>query len=70
MASLTNAGNWIAKTPIPNQTLETRETRLEGRDKEQLLNLARKILRWLPEERSSVGELYKDEWLNQPILSA
>ncbi|KAI1612986.1 protein kinase [Exophiala viscosa] len=65
-------GNWIATTPVPNQTLETRETRetrLEGEDKAQFLNLARKILRWLPEERSSLGELYMDEWLNQSKLS-
>ncbi len=38
-------GRWIAATPLPSQTLETRDTRLEGKDKELLLQLARKILR-------------------------
>ncbi|KIX91893.1 uncharacterized protein Z520_12398 [Fonsecaea multimorphosa CBS 102226] len=58
-------GNWIAATPIPDQTLESRETRLEGKDKELLLALARKIFRWLPEERPSAQDLYEDEFLTQ-----
>jgi hypothetical protein len=60
-------GNWIASTPIPEQSLESRETRLEGRDQEILLAFARKVLRWLPEERSSAGELLAqdDEFLTQ-----
>lgn len=65
MASLTIKGNWIAATPIPDQTLESRETRLKGKDKELLLILARKILRWLPEERLSAQDLYEDEFLTQ-----
>lgn len=66
MASLMSAGNWIAATPIPDQTLESRETRLEGRDKKLLLALARKILRWLPEERPYAETLIEeDEFLNQ-----
>lgn len=43
-------GNWIAATPIPEQSLESLEERLKGPDKVLLLNLLRKILRWLPEE--------------------
>jgi hypothetical protein len=62
---LTIEGNWIAGTPIPDQTLETRETCLEGRDKELLLGLARKILRWLPEDRPSAEDLFGDEFLIQ-----
>ena len=58
-------GNWIATTPIPNQTLESREIRLEGKDKELLLALARKILRWLPEERPTAQELFDDEFIIQ-----
>ncbi|KAK5990076.1 putative serine/threonine-protein kinase clkA-like protein [Cladobotryum mycophilum] len=38
-------GNWIAATPIPDQSLESRETRLEGSDKEMLLTYVRNILR-------------------------
>ncbi|SPO04717.1 uncharacterized protein DNG_07402 [Cephalotrichum gorgonifer] len=58
-------GTWIAATPIPDQTLDRRETRLEGKEKELLLNLARKILRWLPEERPSAEDLFEDPFLNQ-----
>lgn len=65
IASLTIKGNWIAATPIPDQTLESRETRLEGKDKELLLALAHKIFRWLPEERPSAQDLYEDEFLTQ-----
>jgi hypothetical protein len=60
-------GNWIATTPIPDQSLESRETRIEGRDQENLLAFARKLLRWLPEERASAGELLAqdDDFLMQ-----
>ncbi|RMX87549.1 hypothetical protein D0869_02287 [Hortaea werneckii] len=57
--------NWIAATPIPEQTLETREMRLTGKDREVLLALVRKILRWLPEERPSAEDLYEDEFILQ-----
>ena len=65
MNSLTIKGNWIASTPIPHQTLETREKCLEGKDKELLLGLSCKILRWLPEDRPSAEELFEDEFLIQ-----
>ncbi|RMZ24971.1 hypothetical protein D0859_10986, partial [Hortaea werneckii] len=58
-------GNWIAATSIPDQTLETREMRLTGDDRDLLLALVRKILRWLPEERPSAGGLYEDEFILQ-----
>ncbi|KAI6830091.1 hypothetical protein KC367_g3155 [Hortaea werneckii] len=58
-------GNWIAATQIPNQTLETREMRLTGDDRDLLLALVRKILRWLPEERPSAEDLYQDKFVLQ-----
>ncbi|KAI4749956.1 protein kinase [Aureobasidium sp. EXF-12344] len=58
-------GNWIGTVPIPNQTLETCEDRLLGKDKELLLQLVRKVLRWVPEERPSAEGLFDDEFLNQ-----
>ncbi|KAI6857506.1 protein kinase [Hortaea werneckii] len=58
-------GTWIAATPIPEQTLETREMRLSGEDRDLLLALVRKILRWLPEERPSAEDLYEDEFILQ-----
>ncbi|KAI7239490.1 protein kinase [Hortaea werneckii] len=57
--------NWIAATPIPEQTLETREMRLTGEDRDLLLALVRKILKWLPEERPSAEDLYQDEFVVQ-----
>lgn len=60
---LTTSGNWVAATPIPEQTLETRERRLEGQDRELLLVLVRKILRWLPEERPSAQDLFEDDFI-------
>ncbi|EME83949.1 uncharacterized protein MYCFIDRAFT_162812 [Pseudocercospora fijiensis CIRAD86] len=58
-------GRWIAETPIPQQSLETRERRLEGRDKKMLLTLVRKILRWLPEERASAYDVFEDDFILQ-----
>lgn len=66
MTLLKLSGKWIAATPIPDQTLESRETRLEGSDKRLLLAFVRKILRWLPEERPCAETLIEeDEFLNQ-----
>lgn len=59
MASL---GNWIAATPIPDQSLESRETRLEGKAKELLLGFVRRILCWLPEERPTARDMLEDEF--------
>jgi len=50
---------------MPNQTLESREMRLQGKDKELLLALLRKILRWLPEERPSAEDLSEDNFIVQ-----
>jgi hypothetical protein len=63
--NLGNKGNWIAATPIPDQTLEMRERRLKGQDQDLLLTLVRKILRWLPEDRPSAEDLFEDEFLVQ-----
>ena len=64
---LTTTGNWITSTPIPDQTLESRVTRVDGQDEVVLLTFARKILRWLPEDRSSARDLKDplDEFLAQ-----
>jgi hypothetical protein len=42
-------------------TFESRERRLKGEDKAQLLALIRKILRWLPEERPSAEDLFNTD---------
>ncbi|KAG6007508.1 hypothetical protein E4U21_005977 [Claviceps maximensis] len=58
-------GNWIASTPIPDQSFGSRESQLQGKDKELLLNLVRKILCWLPEDRPSAQDLFEDEFIVQ-----
>lgn len=65
MTRLTIEGNWIAATPIPKQTLETREMRLHGKDKDLLLAFLRKILTWLPEDRASAQDLFEYEFILQ-----
>lgn len=60
LTKTTQTGNWITSTPIPDQTFESREIRLKGVDKELLVTFARKVLRWLPEERISAAELLDD----------
>lgn len=63
-------GNWIAQTPIPNQSLETRDKHFSGEDGQLLLQFMRKIVRWLPEERPTAEDLYKDAFIYQnPIGS-
>ncbi|KAF2419577.1 protein kinase [Tothia fuscella] len=58
-------GNWIAATPIPHKSFEMHEKRFNGKDQELFLQLLRKILRWLPEERPTAEDLYKDEFIYQ-----
>ena len=62
---VTIQGNWIAATPIPEQSFETRSMRLKSKDRESLLALVRKNLKWLPEERPSAEDLFEDESINQ-----
>ncbi|KAI1169967.1 kinase-like domain-containing protein [Nemania sp. FL0916] len=65
-------GNWIAATPIPQQSLESREKRLEGKDQELLLRFVRKILCWLPDDRPAAQDIFEDEFLVQhyPIVQS
>ncbi|KJZ71164.1 hypothetical protein HIM_03117 [Hirsutella minnesotensis 3608] len=56
-------GNWIAATPIPEQSFESREMRLEGKEKELLIAFIRKVLRWFPDDRPTAEDLFEDEFL-------
>ncbi|KAK3185378.1 hypothetical protein K4F52_005880 [Lecanicillium sp. MT-2017a] len=63
MAEQNDGRNWIASTPIPDQSLESREPKLEGEEEQQLLVFVRKVLCWLPEDRQSASQLYDDAFI-------
>jgi hypothetical protein len=48
-------------------SLEKRGGNPEGRRKELFLQFMNSILRWVPEERKTAGELLQDPWLNDKI---
>ena len=62
-------GNWVAPTPIPEQSFEMRESSLDGEDKELLLAFVRSMLTWLPEERPTAEELAYDDFLMQAYFA-
>ena len=57
-------GKWKADFKIPDTSLETRLTRLDGEEKVLFLQFLRKMLKWVPEERQTTRELLDDPWLN------
>ncbi|KAF2459484.1 hypothetical protein BDY21DRAFT_384675 [Lineolata rhizophorae] len=57
--------DWSAATPIPDQTLRTRERCVEVKVTGMLVALARKILSWLPKKRPSAEDIFEDEFLIQ-----
>ncbi|KAL4805858.1 hypothetical protein BDV18DRAFT_160724 [Aspergillus unguis] len=54
-------GAWRGLRKIPPETLENRETRLEGEEKKLFLQFLRKALHWDPEKRPSAEDLLADE---------
>ncbi|EFR01954.1 CMGC protein kinase [Nannizzia gypsea CBS 118893] len=56
-------GQWRGLTPIPDISLESLAPGIEGEDVPGFLSFLRRILRWLPEERPTAGELVLDPWL-------
>ncbi|KAE8321284.1 hypothetical protein RU639_013166 [Aspergillus parasiticus] len=62
-------GIWVADEyeRIPETSLESRETRLEGEDKAQFLDFIRSMLTWMPEQRKTARELLNDSWLNKGL---
>ncbi|EER39562.1 protein kinase [Histoplasma capsulatum var. duboisii H88] len=63
-------GNWKGSIPIPDQSFETREWRLNEEDRALFLKYLRRILRWKPEERPTAEELAFDDFLMQPLLES
>lgn len=57
-------GHLSTEVRQPNHIpLEHRETSLEGREKEEFLELMHKMLQWDPSSRSPARALAQDEWL-------
>jgi len=54
--------------PIPDVNLEQLERRLEGEDKDGFLQFIKKMLCWMPEERSTAGEVIFDPWLMEGLF--
>ncbi|KAK2786663.1 hypothetical protein FQN53_006367 [Emmonsiellopsis sp. PD_33] len=63
-------GNWKGSVPIPDQSFQTREWRLNGEDRTLFLNFLRRTLRWVPEERPTAEELAYDDFLMQPLVES
>ncbi|EGD85586.1 CMGC/SRPK protein kinase [Trichophyton rubrum D6] len=53
--------------PIPDISLETLADGIKGEDVPGFLSFLRRILRWLPEERPTAGELMFDPWLMEGL---
>ncbi|KKA20987.1 hypothetical protein T310_4986 [Rasamsonia emersonii CBS 393.64] len=61
-------GRFLHNDLIPkNLKLEDTVTVLEGNEKQLFLDFAKKMLRWLPEERQSAAELLHDPWLRSNL---
>ena len=59
-------GEWKGAVPIPDLSLERAEERLtDAEDRAMFLDLVRKMLRWVPEERPTARELLEHRWLRR-----
>ncbi|PGG98713.1 CMGC/SRPK protein kinase [Polytolypa hystricis UAMH7299] len=56
-------GSWKGVVPLPDITLEKLAENVTGEDKDGFLQLFRRMLHWLPEERPTGEELIFDSWL-------
>ncbi|KAJ0426586.1 kinase domain protein [Aspergillus carlsbadensis] len=59
------SGAWNAhdEEPIPIVSLQTRERRLEGEEKELFLAFIRSMLKWMPEERHTAKQLLEHPFM-------
>ena len=58
-------GKWKGATEIPDISSESLEEQLSGENKSSFLDLVRKMLRWVPEERETAEQLLGHPWLNK-----
>ncbi|KFY37814.1 hypothetical protein V495_06921 [Pseudogymnoascus sp. VKM F-4514 (FW-929)] len=61
-------GEWKRPYLMPPESLtfESQTPSLQGEDKRLFIQFARRMLKWVPEERATAKELYEDPWLNFP----
>ena len=51
----------------PVSSLEETETSLEGAERQLFLQFMGKMMRWLPEQRCTPGQLLNDPWLKSQL---
>lgn len=66
---LTQIGEFLHKNLIP-QDLKIEDTvhALEGDQKAQFLEFAKKMLQWLPDDRNTAKQLIEDPWLSDDSI--
>lgn len=63
-------GNWKGAIPIPEITLDTAEQRLHGEEKSLFISFLRRMLRWKPEDRGSLQDIFTDEWFEADLIKS
>ena len=58
-----DGSNWKGAVQIPDTSLEGSEEQLNGQNKALFLDLLRKMLQWVPEERQTAKQLLDHSWL-------
>lgn len=61
-------GNFLRPELIPkDMSLADSVTSMEGKEKENFLRFARRMLCWDPKERAKAADLIDDPWLNDDV---
>jgi hypothetical protein len=56
--------------PIPEKSLVEAEQRLNGDEKAMFIAFLKAMLQWKPEDRSSLEDIFMDEWLLADVIKA
>lgn len=63
-------GNWIGNVSIPDQSIFTKERRLNSKDKDHFVDFMRKMLQWKPEDRHDLNDVFLSEWLVADLIES
>lgn len=55
---------------MPDVSLDTVEHRLNGEEKQELLNFMRKMLQWGLKDRCDLHDIFMDEWLLADLIES